>query len=100
MKKLPTALEKQTILDAISEIIFDNEEDIEILFSKTYTILAEKGWAFEKMPIMNLSPEIRKNDKTFLVAPHYKFTKENINIFIGPSVFAFSLTGLEAYMGW
>lgn len=100
MKQLPTSLEKQTILDAISEVIFDNEEDIEVLFSKTYNILDEKGWGFEKMPIMNLSPEIRRNDKTFLIAPHYKFTKDNINIFIGPSVFAFSLSGLESYTGW
>lgn len=100
MKQLPTSLEKQTILDAISEIIFDGEEDIEVLFSKTYNILDEKGWDFEKMPIMNLSPEIRRNDKTFLIAPHYKFKKGNITIFIGPSIFAFSLTGLEAYAGW
>lgn len=100
MKKLPSLLAKQTILDAISEIKFDDAEDIEILFSGTYNILKKQEWEFEKMPIMSLSPEIRKNDETFRVAPHYKFNKNNINIFIGPSLLAFSLSGLKSYKGW
>jgi len=100
MKKLPTKLEKQTVLDAISEVIFKEARDIEVLFSDVYIILKEEGWEFEKLPVMDVPENIRKENKSFDRTPHYVFSNNGRRIFIGPSVMAFAYDVSKAYSGW
>jgi uncharacterized protein (TIGR04255 family) len=98
-KKLPTKLEKQTVLDAISEIIFEKPEDIEVLFSKVFTTLGE-NWTYEKLSIMNISEEIRKSNSAFELRPHFSFTNGNKIIYIGPRLLAYSHVTSNDYPGW
>lgn len=100
MKELPTKLEKQTVLDAISEVVFKKARDIEVLFSDIYIILKEDGWEFEKLPVMDIPENIRKENRSFDRTPHYVFNNNGRKVFIGPSVMAFAYDASKAYNGW
>jgi len=100
MKKLPTKLEKQTVLDSISEIIFKEARDIEVLFSDIYILLKNDGWEFEKLPVMDIPENIRKGNSSFDKTPHYVFTSNGKRVFIGPRVMAFSYDASKSYNGW
>jgi len=100
MKKLPTKLEKQTVLDAISEIFFKEPKDIEVFFSDVYILLKEDGWDFEKLPVMDIPENIRKENSSFDKTPHYVFINNGRKVFIGPSVMAFTYDSSKAYNGW
>ena len=95
---LPIKLNKITIIDIITEFRFSNIKDIEDLFFEIYTKLKPLGYTYDKLPIMEFPPAVRKADPKFKYQPYYRLHKGKHVINIGPNVLAFGNKGY--YSGW
>jgi uncharacterized protein (TIGR04255 family) len=100
MTKLPSALKRDTILEAIFELRFEPEPPNEAVFGVVYPIMTKKfqGLNHIVLPASQLPDAVRNNDIQFKYQPLNRLQGEGLSISIGPRVIIFSI--LKPYIGW
>jgi uncharacterized protein (TIGR04255 family) len=97
---LPTSVEPCPIIEAVAEVIFDRNLEIEpsAVYGKVYDELKSRYSITENMPISQLPEAIRMQDENLKNKPWYKFSNENYSVMVGANVFAIAVS--EPYKGW
>jgi len=98
MVNIPLSLDNNKLIETIFEIKFNEQEHVEILFSTIYTLLNNNGFVYTKLPHADLPPQIIEQEKSLEFVPFYRFTKNNLNILLGPKIIGFSMTA--PYSNW
>lgn len=98
MNKLPNKISPCPIIEAVFEIRFESDLPDDAIFGVIYSVFREKYRKVEQLPILQLPQIVRTQDPNLIYAPHYRLSKENSVIQIGPKIF--SLANVGEYMGW
>lgn len=96
--QIPKKITPCPIAEAIFEIRFDSLLPGEAIFGILYNEFKDEFKDFTKLPILQLPEAIRSRDRNLIHSPHYKLTRDNFLLQIGPKVLA--LVNLKEYSGW
>ena len=98
MDKLPVSIDPCPIAEAIFEIRFETSYPGDAIFGIIYKQFKEKFPKVTKMPVLQLPAAIREQDPNLRYTPHYKLSRDEFIIQLGPNVFSLINTG--QYCGW
>lgn len=98
MEIMPLSLDNNKLIETIFEIKFNEQEHVEVLFTTIYNLLNNDGFIYTKLPHADLPPQIIEQEKSLEFIPFYRFTKNNLNILLGPKIIGFSMTA--PYSNW
>lgn len=95
---LPKKISPCPIAETICEVRFDPNFPDDAIFGIVYNAFRDEYEAFEKLPILQIPEQLRSIDPNFIFRPHYKSTKNQFQMQIGPHVF--SCINVGQYVGW
>lgn len=98
MNNLPRKISPCPIIEAVFEMRFESELPDDAIFGVIYSVFRDRYSKVEQLPILQLPQIVRAQDPNLIYAPHYRLSKENNVIQIGPKIF--SLANVGEYMGW
>jgi uncharacterized protein (TIGR04255 family) len=96
--KLPKEITPCPIVEALVELRFIPKLPDEAVYGLLYNELKGYYSKFEKLPILQIPEEIRKNDPSFTFKPLYKMTSNNYSLSIGHRVVTLGCN--KSYIGW
>jgi uncharacterized protein (TIGR04255 family) len=97
---LPTKITPTPIIEAVAEIIFDRNHEIEAgaVYGKVYDDIKKKYPEVENLPIVQLPEKIRIEDENFKNKPWHRFSNEKYAVLVGGNVV--SVVVKDKYLGW
>ena len=98
MDKLPVSIDPCPIAEAIFEIRFETSYPGDAIFGIIYKRFKDAFPKVTKMPVLQLPAAIREQDPKLKYTPHYKLSRDDFIIQLGPNVF--SLVNIGQYCGW
>jgi uncharacterized protein (TIGR04255 family) len=98
MDKLPVSIDPCPIAEAIFEIRFETSYPGDAIFGIIYKQFKDEFPKVTKMPVLQLPASIREQDPNLRYTPHYKLSRDEFIIQLGPNVF--SLINIGQYCGW
>lgn len=98
MQQLPLSVNPCPIVDALFEIRFQTDLLAEAVFGMIYSEFREEFGDPVRLPILQLPEAVRSNDPNLKFKPHYRLSKGNLVIQIGPEVV--SVSSYPSYAGW
>ncbi len=96
--KLPKKITPCPIVEALVELRFIPKLPDEAVYGLLYNELKGYYSKFEKLPILQIPEEIRKNDPSFTFKPLYKMISDNYSLSIGHRVVTLGCN--KSYIGW
>lgn len=99
-KGLPKRISPCPITEAILEVRFESTLPADAIPGMAYDRLKADFPKMEKLPILQLPPQLLSKDPDLRFKPHYKLSGEtpSITVNIGPEVISFITA--ESYPGW
>lgn len=101
--KYPKRLNPTPIVSSVVEIKYTSSYPSDAIFGILYNALKNLYPKSQKLPILQIPEDMRKNDPNLMSAPHYELSSDNslLKILIGPKVIgiAFNRT-INDYPGW
>jgi len=96
---LPKSINPCPIIEAVLEVRFEPLVPKSAAFGIIYNQVKNNfKTAPVSLPILQLPEQLRERDENLKFKPHYKISKENIVLQIGPDVLSISM--VKNYMGW
>lgn len=95
--EIPKQLGVCPILEAVIEVRFSSTFDDDAVFGAVYDKVRSEWKNLEKLPILEIPSFVRKQDPNLRFAPHYRLTKSNQLLQLGPNVL--SLVSRGEYQG-
>lgn len=96
--KLPKRISPCPILEANVELRFSSNVPPDAVFGVIYSQFKNDYNKLDKLPILQLPEQIRAADANLRYQPHYKLTKGNMVLLIGPNVM--NVGCKTEYVGW
>lgn len=84
--ELPKRVRNCPIIEAVLEVRFETGFDHDAVYGSVYSIVKSDWAKGVKLPITEIPQFLREADQTLKFSPHYRLTKENLLLQIGPSV--------------
>ena len=94
---LPKRVRNCPIIEAVLEVRFETEFDHDAVYGSVYSIVKSEWAKGEKLPITEIPTFIRDAEPTLKFSPHYRLTKGNLLLQIGPAVI--SIVSKPPYVG-
>lgn len=94
---LPKRVRNCPIIEAVLEVRFETSFDHDAVYGSVYSIVKSDWAKGEKLPITEIPHFLREADQTLKFSPHYRLTKDNLLLQIGPSVI--SIVSKPPYVG-
>jgi uncharacterized protein (TIGR04255 family) len=97
---LPVKLNQDLILSAVFDLWFSTKIPSEAVLGMVYQFVAKKYPTVKlvRLPITQLSEEIRNSDPNLKYQPHYRLDIDTRGIAVGPKSIQFSVQ--KPYIGW
>lgn len=94
---LPKRVKNCPILEAILEVRFETGFDNDAVYGSVYSVVKSDWAKGDKLPITEIPHFIRESDPALRFSPHYRLTKGDLLLQIGPAVI--SLVSKNPYVG-
>ena len=98
MKKKPTKITPDPIIDAVVEFRFESDIPPDAILGMVFSVVRNDFQDFSKLPIAEIPDEIRRSDPQLKYAPYYQSTSSSYRLNVGPNVISISNPG--EYTGW
>lgn len=81
--KIPKKISPSPILEAVTEIRFENNLPSAVVYGKLYAALSEQFDQTEQLPILEMPEQLREMQPEFKYSPHYRLKNEKFIVNIG-----------------
>jgi uncharacterized protein (TIGR04255 family) len=94
---LPKRVRNCPIIEAVLEVRFETSFDNDAVYGSVYSIVKSDWAKGDKLPITEIPHFMRESDPALKFSPHYRLTKDNLLLQIGPAVI--SIVSRSPYVG-
>ena len=94
---LPKRLKKCPIYEAVLEVRFSSPLDDDAIYGAIYSAVRKDWGSPKKLPVSEIPSVFRKTDPNLKFSPHYRLSRDNLLLQIGPAVL--SIVAKEPYPG-
>ncbi len=84
--KIPKKISPSPIIEAVTEIRFENELPSAVIFGKLYGALSEEFSDTEQLPILEMPAQFRDLQPELRYAPHYRLKNDKFIVNIGQRI--------------
>lgn len=99
--KIPKSITPSPIIEAITELRFENELPSAILFGKLYAGLSTDFEEVEQLPILSMPEEFRKSQPGLTYAPHYRLKNDKYLVNVGQNSLSVNHVCIDSpYTNW
>ncbi|MDQ3181202.1 MAG: TIGR04255 family protein [Acidobacteriota bacterium] len=95
---LPKQINPCPINEAVVGIKFESSLPSDAIFGVVYNQLKDSYQTVEQLPILQIPEAVRNNDPNLIFQSHYRLSRENFAVQLGPKVFSIAI--IENYTTW